>query len=211
MKQLTSITCATRSCASVRRAATPLVGIPGSALCGKIRAALRHRTSSISCSLSPTASSARSFASPVSIVMSHPQSMRDAPTRRVHEIEHAAIDAAAREIDVDVRDVAHGRAAVRPVAAAADVREDERRARMPQRERAEIDAVGDLLAGPLARAMLPDVMQHRQPAFRCLFGDRIEQRIVGAAARRELDADGAALRRSARSRRARARCRSDSP
>src|SRR5665213_970416 len=60
----------TRMLVLVWRAATPLVGIPGSALCGKMRAAFRHRTSAISSSSRPTASSARSFASHVSIVMS---------------------------------------------------------------------------------------------------------------------------------------------
>ena len=106
---------------------------------------------------------------------------------------------------------AHRRAAVRPVAAAADVREDERRARMPQREAAEIRAVRDFLTRPLARAVLPDVMQHREvPRSRGLVRDRIEQRIVGAPAGRELDADRAALD-AARDLVARVRaCRSDS-
>src|SRR5689334_25420081 len=47
---------------------------------GKIRAAFRQRMALRSSALNPMTSRARSFASPVSIVRSQPQSRRDAPS-----------------------------------------------------------------------------------------------------------------------------------
>ena len=60
---------------------------------------------------------------------------------------------------------------------------------MPGGERAELAGVGGLLARVVATAMLPDVVQHRDAALLGRPADRVEQRIVGAAAGRELDAD----------------------
>ena len=60
-------------------------------------------------------------------------------------VEHAAIDSASREIRIDVRTIDDRGERVHVVAAAADVREDERRARMSRRESGEIRAIRDLL------------------------------------------------------------------
>ena len=79
---------------------------------------------------------------------------------------------------------------VRPVAPAAEVREDEVRARVACGEPREVGAVRDLLRRPLAATMLPDVMQDGQPALACELRDRVEERIVRATARQKLDAHG---------------------
>ena len=80
---------------------------------------------------------------------------------------------------------------VQVVAAAADVRENENDARMPAREVREIGAVRDLLSGPLAASVLPDVVQNREPVAGRRLAHGIEQRIVGPAAREQLHADRA--------------------
>jgi len=64
---------------------------------------------------------------------------------------------------------------------------------VPARETPEVCAVRDFLTRPLARAVLPDVMQNREVAALGGGGNRIQQRIIGAPARRELHPDGAAL------------------
>ena len=97
------------------------------------------------------------------MVMSAPQSSRSTPTAREAELEHAAIDATAGEIDVDVGDVAHPLERVEPVAAAADVGQDEAGARVTLGELAELVGIGRFLSRVLAAAMLPDVVQQREP------------------------------------------------
>ena len=67
---------------------------------------------------------------------------------------------------------------------------------MAHREPPEVDRIGDLLVGPLARAVLPDVVEDGEAVPRGRLDDRVEQRIVGAAAGGELDADRAELRAS---------------
>src|SRR5206468_12015538 len=55
-------------------------------------------------------------------------------------------------------------------------------------------SVRELLRRPFTPAVLPNVVEYRQPALGGQRGDWIEQWIVGTAAREELDANGAALR-----------------
>ena len=64
---------------------------------------------------------------------------------RHRRIEHSAVDTAARKIGDDVRTIDHSRKRVHVVAAPADVRQDERGARMPGREAREVSAIRDLL------------------------------------------------------------------
>jgi len=82
---------------------------------------------------------------------------------------------------------------VRPVAAAAEVRENERDARMPLGKPREIAPVGDFLVRPLAGAMLPDVVQDRKTVHRGRLANRIEQRVIGSATREQLHTDCPAL------------------
>jgi hypothetical protein len=77
------------------------------------------------------------------------------------------------------------------VAAAADVRKDEAHARVSRRQTTELDPVRRLLTRPLAPAVLPDVVQHRKASAFRLDRDRVEQCVVRAAARGELDANRA--------------------
>src|SRR5688572_30693828 len=62
---------------------------------------------------------------------------------------------------------------------------------MPAGESRELDAVRGLLSGPVAPTVLPDVLQDRHTTTGGLRGNRVDQRVVRAATRRELDADGA--------------------
>ncbi|PYO89330.1 MAG: hypothetical protein DMD58_09760 [Gemmatimonadetes bacterium] len=78
---------------------------------------------------------------------------------------------------------------MQPVAAAADMRQDERDVRVTARERAQLARVGRFLARPVMAAVLPDVLQHRHAALPGQSGNRIEQRVIGPAARRQLDSD----------------------
>ena len=78
---------------------------------------------------------------------------------------------------------------MQPVAAAADVRQDERHGGMPHRERAELDRVGRFLTLILAPAVLPDVVQDGKTVRRGAVAHRIEERVIGAPARRQLEAD----------------------
>src|SRR5258705_396621 len=78
-----------------------------------------------------------------------------------------------------------------PVAPAADVREDERHLRVPPCEGTQVGGVGRLLPGPVAAAVLPDVLQDRDAMLARRRAHRIEQRVVGAAAGGEFDADHA--------------------
>jgi hypothetical protein len=82
---------------------------------------------------------------------------------------------------------------VRPVAAAAKVRENECDIWMTFCEPSEITSVGNFLIGPFASAMLPDVMQNRKPMRSGGFANRIEQRIISSPAREQLNADCSAL------------------
>src|SRR3989442_9181514 len=58
-------------------------------------------------------------------------------------------------------------------------------------EVAQLGGVGRLLARSVPTTVLPDVVEDRQPVSSGGGADRIEQRIGGAAARGEFDADGA--------------------
>ena len=78
---------------------------------------------------------------------------------------------------------------MQPVAAAADVRQDEPDVRMAAGEGAQLDGIGGLLTRPVAAAMLPDMLQHGHAPLAGELGNRVEQPIVGPAARRQLDAD----------------------
>ena len=69
-----------------------------------------------------------------------------------------------------------------------------RRALMAFGEPRQIEPIRDLLCRPFALPMLPDVVQDWKPAPARLGADRIEQRIIGPAARQELDADRPARR-----------------
>jgi len=60
--------------------------------------------------------------------------------------------------------------------------EQEEHARMPARELAELPGVRGFLSRVLSPPALPDVMQHRPHALRGEPADRIDERIVGAAA-----------------------------
>ena len=62
---------------------------------------------------------------------------------------------------------------------------------------AQLHRVRRLLAGIVAAPVLPDVVQHRHAALRREGADRIEQRIVGATARGQLDADHAGVEAAA--------------
>ncbi len=127
------------------------------------------------------------------MVTSVPQSRRARAEPDDGIVDHAAVDAAPGEVGDDVRHVADGVERVRVITAAADVREDERDGRMPRRESREVDAIGDLLRRPFARAVLPDVVQHRKAACAGEYADGVEQRIVRAAAGEQLHADRPAL------------------
>src|SRR5882672_3675438 len=72
------------------------------------------------------------------------------------------------------------------------MREDEGDTSVSLREAHEIESVGDLLVRPLARTMLPDVMQHRQPLRRSELANGIQERIVCATTGEQLHADSAA-------------------
>jgi hypothetical protein len=63
-----------------------------------------------------------------------------------------------------------------------------------RRQPREVGAVGDLLRRPVATTVLPDVMENREPTLGRELGDRVEQRIVGAAAGKQLDTDRTARR-----------------
>ena len=89
------------------------------------------------------------------------------------------------------RPPAQGRERVQPIAAAANVRQDEAHLGMPRRERRELDRVRSLLAGPVAAPVLPHVLQDRDAQLARQRADRVEQRIGGAATGRQLDADHA--------------------
>ena len=60
---------------------------------------------------------------------------------------------------------------------------------MPRGEAPELDRVGRLLPRIVAPPVLPDVVKHGHAPLGGERADRIEQRIVGAPARGELDAD----------------------
>ena len=68
---------------------------------------------------------------------------------------------------------------MQPVAAAADVGQQEGDRGMARRQLAELARVGRLLARVVAAAVLPDVVQHWHAALGGQPADRIEQRIVG--------------------------------
>ena len=78
---------------------------------------------------------------------------------------------------------------MQPVAAAADVCEDERDVWMPFRECAELHRVRCLLARPIPPAVLPHVLQYGDVPLAGEHANRIEQRIVRPPARGQLDAD----------------------
>lgn len=63
------------------------------------------------------------------------------------------------------------------------MREDEPDCGVPARELREIRAVGDLLIGPLARTVLPDVMEDRELLRRRELANGVKQRIVSTTAR----------------------------
>src|SRR5438067_11408997 len=108
-------------------------------------------------------------------------------------VEHAAIDAAAGQVRKYVRHVEHRREGMRVAAAPADVRENEIDPRMPHGEPGEIGTIRDLLRRPFTTPMLPDVMEYRELAFCRELGDRVQQRIIRATAREELDANCAVV------------------
>ncbi len=104
-------------------------------------------------------------------------------------LQHSAVHAASREVHEDVRQVPHGVQRVDPVAAPADVRENEAHRPVPGRQTAQLHGVGCFLPRDVAATPLPDMMQDRHAALTCQRGDRIEQRIVRAPARGQLDPD----------------------
>ena len=75
-------------------------------------------------------------------------------------LEHAAVHSAAGEIHEDIGQVAHGRERVDPVAAAADVGQQEVDLGVPRGQRAELGRVGGLLPRVVPPPVLPDVVQH---------------------------------------------------
>src|SRR5947209_15429441 len=82
---------------------------------------------------------------------------------------------------------------MQPVAPAADVGEDEGDVGVTARQRAELDRVGRFLPRPVVATMLPNVLEDGNAPLQRQDGDRIEQRIVRAAARRQLDTDHARI------------------
>src|SRR5439155_15365519 len=97
-----------------------------------------------------------------------------------------------REIEDHVGRAPPGRGErVLPVPAPPDVRGDEAHVRMALRERAQLEGVRGLLPRPIAPAVLPHVVQHREPALARELADRIEQAIVCPPARGGLYADDA--------------------
>jgi hypothetical protein len=108
---------------------------------------------------------------------------------RERGVKHPAVDAAAGEVDDHVRNVGDRCERMRPVPAATDVRQDDGEPRMAGRQLREVDAVTGLLRRPVLAAMLPRMVQHRQPMLRRELRDGIEQRVAGAAARQQLDPD----------------------
>src|SRR5712671_301761 len=118
-----------------------------------------------------------------------------APQQAVHPdagdagLEHPTVDATPRQVDVHVGNIRSRVQRMQPVPAAADMREDERDIGVTARERAQLSCVGCLLSRPVTAPVLPDVLEHWDAALLRQRGNRIEQRIVRPAARRELDPD----------------------
>ncbi len=78
---------------------------------------------------------------------------------------------------------------MQPVAPAADVGQEEVHAGVSPGKCAELHGIRRLLSRPVAPPVLPDVVEDGHAALGREPADRIEQRIVRAAARGELDAD----------------------
>src|SRR2546423_6805137 len=108
--------------------------------------------------------------------------------RGARVIQHAAIDATAGEIEIDVRHISDSGEGVRVVAAATNVRENERDLRLTRGQSREVGAIGDVLRRPVATAMLPDVVEHRESSIRSALDYRIQERVVGATSGGEPDA-----------------------
>jgi hypothetical protein len=118
------------------------------------------------------------LAQPVSIVRSHPHTRRSTPIWVIQE---------------DIGPIARRGKSMNPVAASCNVREQEIDPGVARRERAELDGVAGFLAGIVAPAMLPDVVQHRNAAVGGRPTDRVQQRVIGSAARGKLDTDHAGI------------------
>ena len=58
-------------------------------------------------------------------------------------------------------------------------------------EAREVRGVGDVLRRPVARAMLPEMVEHGQPVRRCKLADGVEEPVVGAPGGGDFHAYGA--------------------
>ncbi len=74
-----------------------------------------------------------------------------------------------------------------PVAAPADVRQDESHLGVARGQGGELLPVRRFLPRPVVPPMLPHMVQHWNPPFSRQLADRVEQRVRRAATRRELD------------------------
>src|SRR5437763_678996 len=103
--------------------------------------------------------------------------------------EHATVDTAPRQVDVHVGHRAQHGERVFPVAAPADVRQNESDLGMSRGQGGELLPIRRFLPRPVASPVLPHVVQHRNPPFPRQLADRVEQGVGRAAAGREFDPD----------------------
>src|SRR3989441_11653463 len=95
-------------------------------------------------------------------------------SRRDAALEHPAVSAAAREIDVHVGRRPERGERVLPVSPATDVREDKPYVRVSARERTQLHGVRRLLPRPVPAPVLPHVLQHRRAMLGGDLTDRVE-------------------------------------